>query len=272
MVRVPHPLLAPQLPQHAPKPVPFKEDMQHKQLSRTSPSPTARKKTQPRRTPAPANSTRAESGHILAHRHADQTNFRIAPIKIYYKTQQINTFAFLDEGSSVTLIEETIFQQLGVTGVTQPLCLKWTDNTTRVEETSKTATLRVFNTQNGAKFKLKDVRSVRSLNLPMQSANMEELAMKFPYLKGLPIASYANVRPTIVVGADIWNLAVPLRIREGAWRQPIAYKTRLGWTLQIPPSKRTNTLTSMSANADTALHEAIKQTFAVETPRRAHLF
>ncbi|XP_070855403.1 uncharacterized protein [Drosophila suzukii] len=157
-----------------------------------------------------------ESIHILAHRHADQTNFRIVSIKIDYKTQQINTFAFLDEGSSVTLIEETIFQQLGVTGVPHPLCLKWTDNTTRVEETSKTATLRVINTQNGAKFKLRDVRSVRSLNLPIQSANMEELAMKFPYLKGLPITSYANVRPTIIVGADNWNLAVPLRIREGA--------------------------------------------------------
>ncbi|XP_070854616.1 uncharacterized protein [Drosophila suzukii] len=133
-----------------------------------------------------------ESGHILAHRHAEQTNFRIAPIKIDYKTQKINTFAFLDEGSSVTLIEETIFQQLQVTGVPHPLCLKWTDNTTRVGETSKTATLRVINTQNGAKFKLRDGCSVRSLSLPMQSANMEELAMKFPYLKGLPIASYAN--------------------------------------------------------------------------------
>jgi len=63
-----------------------------------------------------------------------------------------------------------------VTGEPHPLCLKWTDNTTRIEETFKTATLRVINTQNGAKFKLRDVRSVRSLNLPVQSANMEELA------------------------------------------------------------------------------------------------
>jgi len=219
-----------------------------------------------------------ESGHILAHRHADQTNFRIVPIKIDYKTQQINTFAYLDEGSSVTLIEETIFQKLGVTGVPHPLCLKWTDNTTHVEETSKTATLRVINTQIGAKFKLRDARSVRSLNLPMQSANMKELAMKFPYFKGLPIASYANVRPTIIVGADNWNLAVPLRIREGAWRQPIASKTRLGWTLQIPPNRRSNPEGHVNIHecrcyeADTALHEAIKQTFAVETPRRAHLY
>jgi len=180
-------------------------------------------------------------------------------------TQQINTFAFLDEGSSVTLIEETIFQQLGVTGEPHPLCMKWTDNTTRVEETSKTATLRVINTQNGAKFKLRDVRSVRSQNLPMQSPTIEELAMKFPYLKGLPIASYANVRPTLIVGADNWNLAVPLRIRKEAWRQPIAIKTRLGWTLQIPPKKRTNAEGHVNIHecrcheADTALHEAISK-------------
>jgi len=152
-----------------------------------------------------------ESSHILAHRHADQTNFRIVPIKIDYKTEQINTFAFLDEGSSVTLIEETIFQQLGVTGVPHPR-LKWTDNTTRVEETSKTANLRVINTQNGAKFKLRDVRSVRSLNLPMQPAN--------------------------IVGADNWNLAVPLRIREGAPAN--CFQNSTGMDVANPSDKRIN--------------------------------
>jgi len=89
--------------------------------------------------------------------------------------------------------------------------------------------------------------------------------MRFPYLKGRRIASYANVRPTKIVGADNWNLDVLLRSREG-----------LGKTLQVPPSKRTNTEGHVNVHecrwydADTALHEAIKQTFAVETPRRAH--
>ncbi|XP_062698928.1 uncharacterized protein LOC109427488 [Aedes albopictus] len=75
------------------------------------------------------------------------------------------------------------------------------------------------------------VHTVSSLDLPHQTINHDELQEKFPYLKGLPIASYVDAIPGILIGLDNGMLSSTLKLREGSAEQPIAAKTRLGWTL-----------------------------------------
>ncbi|XP_073821397.1 uncharacterized protein [Musca autumnalis] len=51
------------------------------------------------------------------------------------------------------------------------------------------------------------------------------------------VAGYSHAENLIRLQSclkDNWKLAVPLKIREGLWNQPIATKTRLGWTIQGP--------------------------------------
>ena len=55
--------------------------------------------------------------------------FRILPIRLYKRNGYISTYAFLDEGSSVPLIEKEVFDLLDLDGEQQSLCLRWTDNT-----------------------------------------------------------------------------------------------------------------------------------------------
>lgn len=50
-------------------------------------------------------------------------------------------FAFFDDGSSLTLIEERLVEQLGIDGITVPLCLLWTANVSRIEKESKQVSL-----------------------------------------------------------------------------------------------------------------------------------
>ena len=78
--------------------------------------------------------------------------FRILPIRLYKRSGYINTYAFLDEGSSVSLIEKKVFDLLD--GEEQSLCLRWTGNTTRQENASLKTSLNIANINNGNKFKL----------------------------------------------------------------------------------------------------------------------
>ncbi|XP_053661172.1 uncharacterized protein LOC128710156 [Anopheles marshallii] len=64
-----------------------------------------------------------------------------------------------------------------------------------------------------------------------QSLNMEELGERYTHLKGLPIASYSKARPRILIGVDNWSLGRPLKYAEGRSSEPIATKTKLGWTV-----------------------------------------
>ncbi|XP_036346993.1 uncharacterized protein LOC118756330 [Rhagoletis pomonella] len=85
---------------------------------------------------------------------------------------------------------------------------------------------------------------------------MEKITKKYPYLRGLPIESYENAEPGILIGANCWKLAVPIKTREGHWLEPIATKCRLGWTLQGEIRNPT---------------EEIKEYFSLEMPQKREL-
>lgn len=80
------------------------------------------------------------------------------PLKLYGKTKVLDTYAFLDEGSSLTMLEDEIADQLELTGTPESLCLKWTADTVRVEPKSKRVSLKLSAAaSNGQRYKIKDV-------------------------------------------------------------------------------------------------------------------
>lgn len=113
--------------------------------------------------------------------------------------------AFLGEGSGVTLMEKSIFDKRGLEGESDPLCLKWTGDTTRLENDSLKTTLTISNMSNSKKFELNSVHTVDNLALPTQSTERTKTCIRYPYPKNLPIKSYQNATLTILIGADILN-------------------------------------------------------------------
>ncbi|XP_065075304.1 uncharacterized protein LOC135699056 [Ochlerotatus camptorhynchus] len=207
-------------------------------------------------------------GNSHTHRLLDSgVLFRIIPVTLHGKSGKVDTFAFLDEGSSLTLVEGDLVAQLGLAGEPRPLCLRWTGDTSRVEKESQTVTITVSGPNQKRYYKLINARTVQNLNLPTQSFELEEAAKKFAHLKKLPIQSYNYARPEILIGLDNLKLAVPLKTREGDGSGPIAVKTRLGWCVygrQDSTSSEDYSFHFCECTSNEALHESVKQFFAVE--------
>ncbi|XP_062709353.1 uncharacterized protein LOC134288451 [Aedes albopictus] len=165
---------------------------------------------------------------------ASSTLFRIIPVTLHGRNGSIDTFAFLDEGSDLTLIESDLATSLGVQGTPQPLRLRWTGNTTRVEKDSHQITVDIAGIGQSKLHKLLNARTVSSLGLPRQSFAMEEAEKKHKHLQGIPITSYRNAVPKILIGVDNLRRALPLEVREGIATSPVAVKTRLGWCVYGP--------------------------------------
>ncbi|XP_055923707.1 uncharacterized protein LOC129954075 [Eupeodes corollae] len=158
-----------------------------------------------------------------------KTLFKILPITVYGKNKTINTFAFIDEGSSVSLCEEDLAIELELEGTLHPLCLKWTGHVQRTENTSK----RIAVTISGIKGRpsVLEVHTVRKLSLPTQTLNYEELSAGFQHLQNLPISSFKNATPQLLIGANHWSLGIPKEIRENKSSEPVAVRTELGWLI-----------------------------------------
>ncbi|XP_065087108.1 uncharacterized protein LOC135708862 [Ochlerotatus camptorhynchus] len=164
------------------------------------------------------------------HKSTNKGLFRVAPVIIHGPGKSIKTFAFLDDGSSLTLVDSSIVQELKLQGKSEPLCLKWTGNKRRMESDSVKLDLEISGTgEIQKKYRLAGAHTVASLDLFHQSVDMRKLSEQYSHLKGIPIESYKNIQPRILIGIDNANLTFPLKGREGKMYEPIATKTRLGW-------------------------------------------
>ncbi|XP_055542861.1 uncharacterized protein LOC129728443 [Wyeomyia smithii] len=210
-----------------------------------------------------AKPTTAES-----HSHRDTESkilFRIVPVTFRSKSATVDTFAFLDDGSSLTLVEQSVAHELGVTGPTEPLYLKWTGDITRCESDSKEVSLEISGLAGTKFYCIQSARTVSELKLPVQSLDPFSLAQQYPHLKGLPISRYENAVPRV----DQVNLSLSLKCREGRLGEPVATKTRLGWC--VHGGGRNGILKPIAVccyvsdtRADNELHDLVKMHFEID--------
>ena len=63
--------------------------------------------------------------------------FKIIPINVHANSTTIKTFAFIDEGSSISLMDESLLSEMNISSTSSPLCLKWTGGIERCENSSQ---------------------------------------------------------------------------------------------------------------------------------------
>lgn len=159
------------------------------------------------------------------------TYFKILPVNLYGPLGTLATFAFLDEGSNVTLLEQSVAGKLGLKGRSEPLRLHWTGDTMKTETDSRKVSLQISGMDPQWKtYPMYNVNTIQNLGLPTQSLNLMEITNRNPHLQGLPLENYNNARPTILIGLDHQHLIVARELRAGKNDHDLmATRTRLGW-------------------------------------------
>jgi Protein of unknown function (DUF1759)/PHD-finger len=106
-----------------------------------------------------------------------------------------DTYAFLDDGSSITLMDQEIFHAL------QPqrysvhnLKLKWTGDVTR-EEPALRCDVKISGSNGPHQYPLQNVYCVKDLNLEETSQNGTKMRQRYRHLRNLPLPDFVKERP-----------------------------------------------------------------------------
>ncbi|XP_058816184.1 uncharacterized protein LOC131679471 [Topomyia yanbarensis] len=206
---------------------------------------------------------------LSAHCHnLPSSLFKIIPVILHNNERSVSTFAFLDDGSDLTLLENGLADELGLEGVESSLCLQWTSNVSRKESSSKRVQLTISGVDRQSKYTLQNVRTVDNLCLPKQNLDYQELSKRFAFLRGLPIQSYFEAAPRILIGVDNARLKLPLNKRDRRDEEPVAIKTRLGWTVfggRHETAGHDRVMIHVcNCSDDRKLHDLVKDYFALE--------
>lgn len=219
--------------------------------------------------PSSQTTTNVSINHLM-HNGGVSPMFRVVPVVLYAKNRQEVVFAFIDEGSSNTFLEEAIANRLGVSGPAEPLTLQWTGKITREERRSQRIQLEISGEDSLNRYKLREVRTVSCLVLPTQTMKYGELCIQYPHLRGLPLKDYELIQPKLLIRLDNLRLVVTLKVREGGVTDPIAAKCRMGWSvygcLTGSPSPRAVVHFHVAApvDSDRLLNEQLREYFALK--------
>ena len=214
--------------------------------------------------------TFGESYNHHAEMTVNKVIFRVMPITIHGPNKTFRTYAIIDDASSVTLLEAKVATdlKLKISQEDMPMELSWTQQTTSRFNCNKVVCF--ISGDGGRRYKLQNVFTVKELNLPQQSVAVTELKRKYPYLKDVDMKDLERVQPTMLLGLEHVHLGTPAFIKTGRFDEPIAMKTKLGWTIHGPDShsKDESAFTFFTCRCqphDEALNELVRYQFTTDS-------
>ena len=188
--------------------------------------------------------------NIARNCHAQGINtqilFQILPIFIYINGKAHKTYAFIDDGANVSMIDREFADSLGLQGKRESLELQWL-NDKRIREESKVVNFSISGTANNAqRFDIKNIYTSKNLSLPTQSCQMSAIS-NIPanqFLNKLQIENYFDVQPKLILSLSHSYLTVPLETPHMCPNGgPIAMRTRLGWVIYGPVANNSSKIT-----------------------------
>ncbi|XP_063635020.1 uncharacterized protein LOC134805696 [Cydia splendana] len=154
---------------------------------------------------------------------------KVIPIIVEGPLKTINTYALLDDGSSISLAEQSLMEEAGITGPQIPLNVN-----------------SVLDMKSGNQFSRRVKAKVRGRNLPAYEVTfktVEYLGLRKQTIRDDVMnckhivdfkkdACYdGTVRPRLLIGSDHWYLTIPEEVRVGDDTEPALVRCRLGWVV-----------------------------------------
>ena len=148
------------------------------------------------------------------------------PVQVSSSTFTVNTFALLDDGSTVTLIHKDLSRKLNIHGQHINIGLKGITDKEAISTSCEKVIFNISGEQNT--FIIKNGLAAPKLFLPCQTLS-KELVRFIAKNENIFIQPYTNVRPQILIGQDNWRILVA-RETHGIGNTSVAVShSGLGW-------------------------------------------
>ena len=164
---------------------------------------------------------------------------RTIPIEIGNGKNFVRTVALLDDGSNTSYIAKDIVRQLCVIGKNETVKIQMINDTEEEIHTERVSTkIKGIESQEQWDFKPLVVKNVIK---GLKTINWGKEAQKWNHLQDIKFPqNYKDEAVQVLIGLDHPELHVSLEERIGGQFEPIARRTKLGWTVVGRVQRKTN--------------------------------
>ncbi|KAL7735877.1 hypothetical protein ACLKA6_017873 [Drosophila palustris] len=206
--------------------------------------------------------TRAEFSGCIQE-NTQQVLLKMVPVTVHGPNGEKKILAFLDEGSTTTMLDMSIAREVGILGKEEPFCFGWTGGLYRYEQNAETANIQISG--NSQTHNLQNVRLVKDLDLPTQQINYQEIQEQYPYTKMANLHKLDNPKPMLLIGQQHGKLITSQSVINTEANGPIMSKTKLGWVMHGPVKSKTAGLNFACCHiTDDHLKDMLQSQFSLE--------
>ena len=170
------------------------------------------------------------------------------------------TIVYLDQGADETWISKDLYKTLQL----KPLAMSNVIVSTVVgDETYEDTPIVMFEVESLDKSE-KDIVICRVMDTMPQCTlqDLTKVKNKYAFLKDVPVATTTADQVGLCIGRDNLHLLTHLEVRQGKKTQPIAYRTKLGWTICVPQQQEDDGVSSNFVTNSTWTRQDLEEAFS----------
>ena len=151
----------------------------------------------------------------------------------------VTTYAMLDSGSEVTLVDPSLVSTLGLCGRPDCLVLSTVSNSNELQKGERVnLAVESLIDEQPQQLQLKGVWSGKELNIPLRHQRVAVNKERWPHLCDVPFPEVERQKISLIIGTNVPEVFVPLEVRHGSPNDPIAIRSCLGFAVLGKTGKR----------------------------------
>ncbi|TGZ73054.1 hypothetical protein CRM22_001737 [Opisthorchis felineus] len=162
------------------------------------------------------------------------TSLGVVPVRMKGPHGGVLTYALLDSGSDVTLVERDLLNEVGLTGASTILNLSTVSGTATVE--AESLRIELESVGSGETVAADQAFSIRFLPVRPPVASPTKRACQYSHLKDTTFVELSDKHVRLLIGEHVPEAHWPMEKKLDKQRKPYAVKTPLRWVLLGPLS------------------------------------
>lgn len=164
-------------------------------------------------------------------------SLKVVPVKVKAPDgdKEIETYAFLDDGSDTTMCLQSLADDLGIEG--KPVQFVLSTMPGDQERQGRELCLDVTGMSTGKGVRMSNVWTTDRLPISEENIVAKRDVCEMDHLKDIDIIELPERKITLLIGSDTPEALCPLEVRSGKRGEPYALRTILGWMVTGPLKK-----------------------------------
>ena len=158
----------------------------------------------------------------------------VVPVRLRGPKGFALTYALLDSGSDVTLIEKSLVDEVGLSGKAADLNVSTVSGSVTMKST--TLALEIDSLSCSETIAVERAYCIASLPVNPPVMSLSSVASRYDHLRDTTFVEIPDKRVRLLIGEDVPEAHWPMKSRIGKRKQPFAVETPLGWVLFGPLS------------------------------------